>query len=119
MLLYAHQLTKDKKYLQAAAQNLEYVLGRNATGYCYVTGFGSKRVMHPHHRVSEADGVVDPVPGLLAGGPNPGQQDLASGLKYPSKQPDESFIDDMNSYASNEIAINWNATLVALLGGLE
>ena len=119
MLLYAHQLTKDKKYLQAAAQNLEYVLGRNATGYCYVTGFGTKRVMHPHHRVSEADGIVDPVPGLLAGGPNPGQQDLASGLKYPSKQPDESFIDDMNSYASNEIAINWNATLVALLGGLE
>jgi len=59
------------------------------------------------------------MPGLLAGGPNPGQQDLSSGLKYPSKQPDESFIDDMGSYASNEIAINWNATLVALLGGVE
>jgi endoglucanase len=119
MLLYAHQLTKDKKYMKGALQNVEYVLGRNATGYCYVTGFGTKRVMHPHHRVSEADGIAEPMPGLLAGGPNPGQQDLGSGLKYPSKQPDESFIDDMGSYASNEIAINWNATLVALLGGVE
>lgn len=119
-LLYANKLTGDKKYLEGALQNADYILGRNATGYCYVTGFGQKSTMHPHHRVSAADGIDAPMPGLLAGGPNPGQQDNGDGsLAYPSKQPDESYIDHEGSYASNEIAINWNATLVAMLGWID
>ena len=95
------------------------MLGRNATGYCYITGFGTKSPMHPHHRPSEADGVEAPYPGLLVGGPNPGQQDKADVKDYPSDQPDESYTDVMQSYASNEIAINWNASILALLGWLE
>ncbi|GGM85157.1 endoglucanase [Dyadobacter beijingensis] len=116
-LLNAFRLTKNQKYLHAALGNLDYLLGRNATGYCFLTGFGSKRVMHPHHRPSIADGIVDPVPGLLSGGPNPGQQDKCAG--YPNKFADESFVDHDCSYASNEIAINWNAPLVYLAAALE
>lgn len=116
-LLYAHRLSKDQKYLHAALGNLDYLLGRNATGYCFLTGFGSKRVMHPHHRLSIADGVADPIPGLLSGGPNPGQQDKCAG--YPNKFADESFTDNDCSYASNEIAINWNAPMVYLAAALE
>lgn len=116
-LLCAYRLTKDKKYLNAALGNLDYLLGRNATGYCFLTGFGSKKVMHPHHRLSIADGVADPVPGLLSGGPNPAQQDKCAG--YPNKFPDESFVDHDCSYASNEIAINWNAPFVYLAAALE
>ena len=119
-LLYANKIIGDKKYLEGALQNADYILGRNATGYCYVTGFGQKSTMHPHHRVSAADGIEAPMPGLLAGGPNPGQQDNGDGsLAYPSRQPDESYIDHEGSYASNEIAINWNASLVAMLGWID
>ena len=118
-LLYAYAQTKDSKYLAAAQQCSDYVLGRNATGYCYVTGFGQKSPRHPHHRLSAADGIDDPIPGLLAGGPNPGQQDVSGGLTYPSKQPDESYLDEEQSYASNEIAINWNASLVSLMAWLD
>ena len=118
-LLHVYQMTGDGRYLTAAQQNADYLLGRNATGYCYVTGFGSRPSCHPHHRLSSADGIEAPIPGLLVGGPNPGQQDISSGLKYPSKQPDESYLDEEGSYASNEIAINWNASLVALAGWID
>ncbi len=116
-LLQAYRLTKDKRYLHGALANLDYLLGRNATGYSFVTGYGDRRVMHPHHRPSEADGVDEPVPGLLSGGPNPGRQDKCPG--YPSTAADEAFIDDVCSYASNEIAINWNAPLVYLALAVE
>ena len=115
-LLYADQLQGGEKYRRFALQNVDYLLGRNATGYCFVTGFGDVSPMHPHHRISEADGVEAPFPGMLVGGPNPGQQDKSTpGLVYPSDIADESYVDNMGSYASNEIAINWNASLVALM----
>jgi endoglucanase len=117
LLLYAYQLSGEKRYRDLALSNLDYLLGRNATGYSYVTGFGVHSPMHPHHRPSETDGMKEPVPGLLAGGPNPGQQDKCPG--YPNNFPDESYTDDVCSYASNEIAINWNAPLVYLAFALE
>lgn len=115
-MLYAHQLTGDPIFLTGAHQCADYMLGRNALDLCFVTGFGQRSPMHPHHRPSHADGIEAPYPGLLVGGPNPAQQDLATVPGgYPSKHPDESYIDDMNSYASNEIAINWNSAAVGLL----
>ena len=117
VLLQVYRLNKKTAYLQGALHNLDYLLGRNATGYCFVTGFGHKYPRHIHHRLSEADGVEEPVPGLLSGGPNPGKQDKCPG--YPSDAPDECFIDDACSYASNEIAINWNAPMVYLAVAIE
>ena len=104
-------LTKEQKYLTAAIENMDYILGRNPLGFCYVTGFGVNSTKHPHHRLSEADGIEKPIPGFLAGGPNGGKQD---GLDYKTDDPELCFLDDVNSYASNEIAINWNASLVSL-----
>ncbi|PWK16861.1 endoglucanase [Arcicella aurantiaca] len=116
-LLQAFQISKDKKYLVGALGNLDYLLGRNATGYSFLTGFGSKQVMFPHHRPSEADGIIEPIPGLLSGGTNPGQQDKCEG--YTTKIADESFLDVTCSYSTNEIAINWNAPMVYLAAVLE
>jgi len=117
LLIQAYKLSKEKKYLNLALSNMDYILGRNATGYSFITCYGHKTPMFPHHRLSDADGVTDPIPGLIVGGPNPGQQD---GCKtYPSSIPDESYTDAVCSYASNEIAINWNAPAVYLAGALE
>ena len=110
--LYAYKLTGKAGYLKNAFRNVNYILGQNATGYCYVTGFSSKSPMFPHSRLCHSDGVVEPIPGLLVGGPNPGHNDKAE-VTYRSSYPDESYEDVMPSYASNEIAINWNASLVA------
>lgn len=114
--IQAYQLDQDKKYLNHALANLDYLMGRNGTGYAFVTGFGDKTPLAPHHRPSESDGIAEPVPGLLVGGPNPGQQDKC---EYSSSVADESYTDLECSYASNEIAINWNAPLVYLAAGIE
>lgn len=116
-LIQAYLHTEEQQYLAASLSNLDYILGRNATGYSYVTGYGSKTPMHPHHRPSVADDIKEPVPGFLAGGPNPGQQDNCFG--YPSKVADKSYVDSDCSYAANEVAINWNAPLVYLATFIE
>jgi endoglucanase len=115
-LINAYLITKDKKYIDEALTNLDYILGRNATGYCFVTGLGTKSPMHPHHRQSVADGIEEPVPGLLAGGPNPGKQDKCN---YQFSEPETTYADIDCSFASNEIAINWNAPLVYLANAIE
>ena len=95
-------------------------MGRNPLGRSMVTGVGTKPPMHPHHRPSEADGIDAPVPGFISGGPNPGQQDKAGcPVPYPSKMPALSWLDHYCSYASNEIAINWNAPLVYVSAALQ
>lgn len=116
ILLEAYRVSNDKKYVNGAIQYLDYIMGRNATGFSYVTGYGSKTPMFPHHRPSAADNILEPVPGLLAGGPNPGKQDKC---EYPSSIADEAYVDVTPSYASNEIAINWNSPLVYLVWALE
>ena len=116
-LMIAYRVLGQSAYLDAAGANLDYLLGRNATGYSFVTGIGDRPPLHPHHRPSQSDGVAAPVPGLLAGGPNPGQEDGCT--TYPSSLPARSYTDNWCSYASNEIAINWNAPLVFLAVAVE
>lgn len=118
-LLYGEKYIEKGKYLKYALANANYLLGCNATGYCYVTGFGVKSPKNIHHRISYADGIDEPFPGLLAGGPNPAQQDKSDQLRYASNYADESYEDQTASYASNEIAINWNSALVSMMGGLD
>jgi endoglucanase len=117
ILMEAYRLTGKVDYRQAAISNLDYLLGRNPTGYCFVTGFGSLSPLHPHHRISISDKVEAPVPGWLVGGPNPGRQDGVKG--YPSERADLSYIDNDQAYSVNEVAINWNAPLVYLLAAIE
>jgi endoglucanase len=116
ILINAYLATHDNKYLQYALTNVDYLLGKNATGYCFITGIGSKSPMHPHHRPSVADGIVEPVPGLLVAGANPGRQD---GSHYDYTEPETAYQDVDTAYASNEIAINWNAPVVYLLNAME
>ena len=121
MLLAAYKLDSSKTdYLKTAQSLLDYVLGRNPTDFSYVTGFGVRTPQHIHHRPSDADAIAGSIPGFLAGGPNPGQQDKNDcSVPYPSNLPAKSYLDNTCSYASNEIAINWNAPLVYVSAALQ
>lgn len=116
-LLVANVLAPDPNFTEAALDNLHYLLGRNTFSLSWVTQVGDNPYRHPHHRPSGADQNAEPWPGLLSGGPNAGRQDnvlknLPAGLP-----PAKIYADDQGSYASNEIAINWQASLVFLLAG--
>lgn len=124
---FAYEQTKDKKYLDALVKSTDYFFGKNAVGYSFVTGFGSKTPMNPHHRQSYADKIAEPIPGFIVGGPNNGREDdiiynaQNGGAKtnYPVKLPATSYVDIYDSYASNEVTINWNASLLFLLSMIE
>ena len=116
--MVAYKISKDKKYLSSIQGDVDYILGRNATGYCFVTGFGGKQVMNIHHRPSGSDGITDPYPGFLAGGPNTVVLTDCPDINR-SKFPAKSFADALCSYSTNEVAINWNAPLFFVLGAMD
>lgn len=117
--LFGHKLTGNVDYVHSALSDLDYILGRNATGFSFVTGFGYKKVMNIHHRPSGADGIEEPIPGFLSGGPNISVLTDCGPDVERSPFPAKSFVDLECSYSTNEIAINWNAPLVYLAGGLD
>ena len=127
VLIQAYILTGDKSYLDGAQQCLDYLLGKNPMDITYVTGFGFRSPRNPHHRPSESDFVDDPVPGMLVGGPHLGKQDIDLDGKEHWKCPNYAaadkpalaYLDDRCSYATNEVAINWNAPLAFLAGALQ
>lgn len=118
-LLVAHAISPSQDFVNAALENLHYLLGRNAFSLSWVTQVGANPFRHPHHRPSGADRNEAPWPGLLAGGPNARPQDPAMEQLPPGLPPARMYVDDQASYASNEIAINWNAPLVFLLAGVQ
>ncbi|MDA3883442.1 MAG: glycoside hydrolase family 9 protein [Bacteroidales bacterium] len=114
--LYALHITQDYSYFNAALSCFDYILGRNATGYSFVTGYGEKSSQNIHHRISEADRYEGSIPGFVAGGPFGGEKRDCYG-KY-SSYPAKAYYDGMCSYSTNEIAINWQAPLTYLAHGL-
>jgi len=113
VMYQAYRLSGETRYQHGALSTLNYVLGTNATDYSFVTGYGDKTPMNIHHRPSVADALTEPVPGFIAGGPHTGRQDKCD---YPGDLPATNYVDHDCSYSTNEIAINWNAPLVYMLG---
>ena len=123
-LLHAYYLTGEQKYYKAAVKALDYLLGKNPLDMSFVTGYGTKSPKKPHHRPSTSDNVEEPIPGMLVGGPQPGGEDVGSAAEwkcsdYRTGQAATAYTDQRCSYATNEVAINWNAPLAYLAGALE
>jgi endoglucanase len=117
-LLVANALERKPAYVEAALDNLHYLLGRNTFSLSWVTQVGKNPFRHPHHRPSGADNNAEPWPGLLSGGPNRGKQDTAMKRLPAETPPARCYLDDQEAYSANEVAINWNAPLVFLLAGV-
>lgn len=117
VLIFAYELSGQPEFLRVAADQLHYVLGTNALNMSMVTGVGTRSPQRPHHRPSEADAVPAPIPGMLVGGPNQFLNDPALKARFTGSTPPAlAYLDVLDSYASNEVAINWNAPLVFVAG---
>lgn len=118
-LVVSHRVNGTAARLDDLQDLLDYTLGRNALATSFVTGFGARAPRHPHHRLVSGR---DAIPGFLSGGPNQARQDDLVhnpwGVLYPWREPARCWLDQTGSYASNEIAINWNASLLFVAGYL-
>lgn len=120
LLLHAYYLTADKKYYNAAVAVFDYLLGRNPINKSFVTGFGTTKASNPHHYISENLGVA--VPGMVVGGPqnnDNADKNADPTCSYTTTYPALSYYDNYCSYATNEVAINWNAPMAYLAGALQ
>ena len=115
----AWKLTGDSKYLNAASEQIHYLLGRNPMGLCYVSGCGTDAIKHPHHRPSGFVGKA--MPGMLSGGPcNWLADETIRSLftKDTAPAPAKCLIDMTGSYSTNEVTIYWNSAFVQLLASV-
>lgn len=122
ILSEAFRITKNRKFLDAVIETVDYIFGKNATGYSFVSGYGSKTPKFLHHRPSFDDEIIQPVPGFLSGGPNVNREDDKNKygkVDYYDTLAANTYIDHWESWASNEVAINWNAPLVYVLAFLN
>ncbi|MBR5433102.1 MAG: glycoside hydrolase family 9 protein [Bacteroidales bacterium] len=109
----------DEKYRHAMIDSWNYLLGCNPTGYCFISGFGSKYPRHFHDRRCTADGIEEPIPGYLAGGSTNYIIRDCGEKGYPSLTQAGCYRDAICSFSTNEIAINWNAPFALLAGMIE
>ncbi|MFK4118727.1 MULTISPECIES: glycoside hydrolase family 9 protein [Streptomyces] len=113
----AYDLTGARKYRDGALQGMDYVLGRNALNISYVTGYGEVSSHNQHSRwyAHELDPTLpNPPSGTLAGGPNSSIQDPYAQSKLTGCVGQFCYIDDIQSWSTNETAINWNAALARM-----
>lgn len=110
----------DGPFRQAALEHLHYLLGRNALHISYVTGHGQNAFRNPHNRPTFADGIELPMPGWVSGGPNKAPCDPAALRQIPQGTPPmKCYVDDVDSYSTNEITIYWNSPAVFMTAYFE
>ena len=114
VLALAHDFTKRSRYLDGVVQSLDYLLGKSPNGISYVTGYDEYAFENPHHRHwahMRSPRIPRPPPGALSGGPNSSLQDPLARRRRSGCAPMTCYVDHVDAWSVNEVAINWNAPL--------
>lgn len=120
LLMLGASALDNEAYSACASRQMDYLLGCNALGVSYVTGWGEGAYTSPHNRPLVAKPSLGAIPGQVSGGPNgvpadPKAQRLLRRVKAPMK----SYVDNWECYSVNEITIYWNSPAVFLAAAIE
>jgi endoglucanase len=113
-LIVASLASPDERFPQAAFRQMCYVLGCNPVDTCYVTGVGTRPVMHPWQPACVYDGITDPIPGYVLPGANLIAWDLPM-QRYQDVHhlpPLKNYVDDQRAPSVNEVCLVFNAPFV-------
>ncbi len=115
-LIEAYEISGNTAYRNGAESQLHYLLGINALDMSFVSKVGYVYPKHIHHAAMANDNVNDIYPGLVVGGPNSHlNADSILRSVFDENTPAAlCYIDSVESYASNENCILYNAPLVAV-----
>lgn len=94
---------------------MDYLLGRNPLTRSYISGYGENAAQNMHHRfwANQKDATLpNPPAGVVSGGPNSSIQDPVAQVRLAGCAPQHCYLDDIDSWSTNELTINWNAPLV-------
>jgi endoglucanase len=114
VLATAFDLSGEPEYQRAVLEGMDFLLGRNALNLSYITGYGEVFSQNQHSRMYAAQlngELPHPPVGSIAGGPNSALQDPVARDLLAGCIGQLCYVDDINSYSTNEVAINWNAPL--------
>ena len=103
-LLY-DKMTSIETYRGWSEGQMKYLLGNNAAKQCFVIGYNAYGPKYPHHRA--ASGYTGKDQGTTA------QKNMLIGALVGGQKIDGSYVDSASDYVCNEVAIDYNATLVA------
>jgi endoglucanase len=114
VLATAYDISGDTRFRDGVLEGINYIFGRNALNQSYVTGYGEKASQNQHsrwyaHQLNAA--LPNPPVGTLSGGPNSSIQDPVAQALLRGCAPQFCYLDDIESWSTNELTINWNAPL--------
>jgi endoglucanase len=121
ILAVAADLSQDPKFHQGVLEAMDYILGRNPLSFSYVSGYGTRTLENPHHRFwahQKGRRCPTPPPGAIAGGPNSKLPDPVS-KRLGGCPVQKCYIDHLDAWGVNEVAINWNAPLAWVAAYLD
>jgi len=110
----AYDISGRTAYKNGVLDGFDYILGRNALNISYVTGFGTYYSQNQHTRIYANElrpTLPHPPAGSLAGGPDSDLQDPTAASLLKGCAAQFCYVDDIQSYSTNEVAINWNSAL--------
>lgn len=109
-LIMADRLTSGEKYIDTAKGLVNYLCGTNPLSICFITGYGSSSPCHPHHRICTVKSSA--IKGMLVGGPDGSLEDPYAYNALSGNPPALCYIDNKESYSTNEVTIYWNSPLI-------
>ena len=115
----AYMIFGIEKYLRAAEDLLQYIIGKNPMGMSYITGSADSAPTRPLHSLSASGDFGSPIPGMLVSGPSRAEYDGYSVWLLRQDTPSLKRYIDSEYSRSNEPAVCFGAAALMVFSFFE